>query len=325
MASRRIVGGTHPNGNCDSHVFDGEKDESKPSMSTNQPTWLVFAPAIFLFMWSTGYVAAKFGLGYIEPMTFLALRFACVVAIMAALFVILRPPLPKTPSEWMHLAIVGFLLQAVYFGMCYMAFNAGLSVGALALILAMQPIVVGLVAPRWSGETVGWRCWAGLVLGLIGAVIVITARSEIAAPSAVGFVFAVLALLGITGGSLWEKRFGVSHHPVTANLVGFTAGFLGVAPFMMAFETMEIVWTWQLAGALAYLIVASSLIAIGLLLAMIRAGEVSKVSALFFLVPPLAAAVAWIVLDEVMPPLAWGGMVIAGLGVFMATTTAEAR
>ncbi len=284
----------------------------------------MFAPGIFLLMWSTGYVAAKFGLGYIEPMTFLALRFACVVAIMAALFVALRPPLPRSRAEWAHLAIVGFMLQSMYFGMCYMSFTAGLSVGTLALILSLQPIIVGLVAPRWSGESVDWRRWVGLVLGLAGAVIVIAARSEIAAPSAIGFVFASLALLGITGGSLWEKRFGVSQHPVTANLVGFAAGFLGVAPFMIAFETMEIVWTWQLVGSLVYLIIASSLIAVGLLLAMIRAGEVSKVSALFFLVPPMAAAVAWVVLDEIMPPLAWLGMVVAGLGVFVATRKKQA-
>jgi drug/metabolite transporter (DMT)-like permease len=264
-------------------------------------------------------VGAKFGLGYIEPMTFLTLRFACVVVIMAVLFVIIRPPLPNTQAEWMHLAIVGFLLQAMYFGMCYMSFSTGLSVGTLSLILAMQPIIVGLVAPRWSGETVGWQRWAGLVLGLFGAALVITAKSEIVAPPAIGFLFAILALIGITGGSLWEKRFGVSHHPVTANLVGFSAGFIGVAPFMLAFETMQIVWTWQLIASLVYLIIASSLIAIGLLLAMIRAGEVSKVSALFFLVPPMAATVAWIVLGEVMPPIAWVGMVIAGLGVFLAT------
>ena len=294
------------------------------SIGSHQPTWLVFAPGVFLVMWSGGYVAAKFGLGYIEPMTFLALRFACVVALMAVLFVILRPPLPTSPAQWMHLAVVGFLLQAMYFGMCYMAFTAGMSVGTLALLLSLQPIIVGLVAPRWSGESVDWRRWVGLLLGLAGAVIVIVARSEIAVPPAVGFLFAALALFGITGGSLWEKRFGVSQHPVTANLVGFAAGLLGVAPFMLAFESMEIVWTWQLIASLIYLIVANSLIAIGLLLAMIRAGEVSKVSALFFLVPPLAASIAWIVLDEIMPPLAWVGMVVAGLGVFMATSKKQA-
>ena len=299
--------------------MNGHPFEKILLMNAKQSTWLIFAPGVFLLMWSTGYVAAKFGLGYIEPLTFLSLRFGSVVAIMAVLFVILRPPLPKSGAEWMHLAIVGFLLQAMYFGMCYMSFMAGLSVGTLALILAMQPILVGLVAPRWSGETIGWKRWIGLVLGLAGAAIVIIARSEIAAPSAWGFVYAAIALLGITGGSLWEKRFGVSQHPVTTNLVGFTAGFMGVAPFMIAFEAMEIVWTWQLIVSLLYLIVASSLIAIGLLLAMIRAGEVSKVSALFFLVPPLAAFFAWVVLGEIMPPMAWVGMIVAGAGVFIAT------
>ncbi|TQV76385.1 DMT family transporter [Denitrobaculum tricleocarpae] len=272
-------------------------------------------------MWSTGYVAAKFGLGFIEPLTFLALRFACVVVIMAALFLVLRPPLPKSRAEWTHLAIVGFLLQSMYFGMCYMSFNAGLAVGTLALILSLQPILVGLIAPRWSGETVGWQRWIGLLLGLTGAVIVILARSEIAVPSALGFLFAALALFGITGGSLWEKRYGVSHHPVTSNLVAFAAGFIGVLPFVVAFESLQITWTWQLAASLTYLIIGSSLIGVGLLLAMIRAGDVSRVSALFFLVPPMAAAFAWLVLDEVMPPAAWFGMVVAGAGVFMATST----
>jgi drug/metabolite transporter (DMT)-like permease len=290
-----------------------------------QPSWLTFAPAVFLLVWSTAYIAAKIALDYIEPMTFLSLRFACIVAIMAALFLILRPPLPKTPAQWAHLAIVGVLLQAMYFGMCYLSLNAGLSVGTLALILSLQPIIVGLVAPRWNAEQVDRRHWVGLLLGLTGAVIVITARSEIATPSVMGFMFAALALFGITGGSLWEKRFGVSHHPVTSNLIGCTAGLLSALPFMFALESMTVDWSWQLLGALSYLIVASSLVAVGLLLAMIRVGEVSKVSALFYLAPPIAAAMAWIVLDEVMPPIAWFGMVVAGLGVFIATRKGQTK
>lgn len=280
---------------------------------------------MFVFLWSTGYVAAKFGLAYVEPMTFLSLRFACVVFFMAALFLVLRPPLPRTRSEWVHLTIVGFMLQSVYFGMCFMSFSQGLSVGALALILSLQPVIVGLVAPRWNGETVDARRWIGLILGLTGVAIVILARSEISVTSGWGFIFALLALFGITGGSLWEKRFGVSHHPVTSDMVGYAAGFVGVAPMMLAFETMEIDWGWPLIGSLLYLVIASSLIAVGLLLAMIRAGEVSRVSALFYLVPPLAAAFAWLVLNEVMPPLAWVGMVVAGLGVFLATRSKTAR
>ena len=286
---------------------------------TEQPLWLVFAPSIFLFVWSTGYVAAKFGLGFIEPFTFLALRYGLIVLIMTVLFIVLRPKLPKTAKDWGHLAIVGVLMQAVYFGFCYMAFNLGMAVGTLSLLLSLQPILVGLIAPRWSGETVGIKQWLGLVFGLLGAVIVILARSDIEPPNVLSFTFAFLALAGITSASLWEKRFGSSHHPVTANFVGFAAGLLGVLPFMFIFEEITVVWTWQLIVSLFWLVIGSSLIGVGLLWAMIRAGDVAKVSALFFMVPPLAAFFAWIVLDELMPPLAWAGMGVAAMGVYIAT------
>ena len=288
-------------------------------MPLQKPLWLTLAPALFLCLWSGGYVVAKVGILYAEPMTLLALRYFLVIAIMAALFVFLRPPLPQSPAEWGHLAMVGFLIQSVYFGMCYLAFEAGIAAGTVALLMSLQPVLVGLAAPGWTGETIGWRRWTGLVLGLVGAVIVILVRSEIATPSTLGLVCAVLGLIGITSGSLWEKRFGLSHHPVTANLVGFTAGLVGIVPFMLWRETMQINWTVEFTIALAYLVIGNSVIATGLLLAMIRAGDVSRVSALFFLVPPLAALLGWLVLDEIMPVLAWAGMALAALGVFLAT------
>lgn len=185
--------------------------------------------------------------------------------------------------------------------------------------MSLQPILVGLMAPRWSGEKIGWKRWAGLLLGLVGATIVIAGRSEIETPSVFGFFCAFLALLGITSGSLWEKRFGLSHHPVVSNLVGYAAGLVCILPFVLALETMEVNWTWEFAAALAYLVIGNSVIAVGLLLAMIRAGDVSKVSALFYLVPPLAAFLAWILLGEVMPPIAWMGMAVAAIGVLIAT------
>lgn len=266
-----------------------------------------------------GYAVAKVGLGYAEPMTLLTLRFALVVAIMAPLFLILRPPTPKSPSEWAHLAFVGFLIQAVYFGFSYLAFRAGVAAGTVALLMSLQPIAVALIAPRWSGEAIGARQWLGLGLGLLGAAVVITARAEIEQPSLFGFACIAVALAGITGGSLWEKRFGLRHHPVTANLVGFTAGLIGVLPAMLMLETMRVDWTWEFGAALAYLVIGNSVIATGLLLAMIRAGDVGRVSALFFLVPPIAAALAWAMLDEIMPPAAWAGMAVAAMGVLLAT------
>jgi len=287
--------------------------------SGGKPLWLAFAPLIFLGLWSGGYVAAKYGLGYAEPMTFLTLRYVSVMLIMLVLFVFIRPPLPRRRIDWIHLSVVGFLIQSVYFGMCYLAFRQGIAVGTLALIFSLQPILVSLIAPGWTGELVQLRTWMGLSLGLFGAVVVIVARSSIEVPSALELFFALLALLGITGGSLWEKRFGLSHHPVTANLVGYFAGLLGVFPFMLWLETMQVQWTGGFILSLAYLTIGNSIIAIGLLLAMIRVGEERKVSAMIFLVPPLAALWAWLILDEVMPAAAWGGFIVAAFGVFLAT------
>ena len=284
-----------------------------------RPLWLILAPFIFLGLWSMGYSVAKIGLLYTDPMTLLALRFGCVIVIMTILFLIVRPPLPKTPAEWGHLAFVGFLIQAVYFGMNYFAFESGVSAGTGALLMSFQPILVALIAPVWSAEVIGRRSWIGLALGLCGTLLVIGSRTDIEPPSLFGLTCAAIALLGITSGSLWEKRFGLNHHPVTSNLIGYTAGFIGILPALALQDSFEVEWSGAFIAALAYLVIGNSLIAVGLLLAMIRAGDVSRVSALFFLVPPLAAMVAWIMLGEVMPPIAWLGLAAASLGVYLAT------
>ncbi|MBY5988162.1 DMT family transporter [Roseovarius atlanticus] len=291
-------------------------------MSSDRPIWLRLAPVIFLVLWSGGYAVAKAGLGYAAPMVILAMRFALVVAVMAVLWLVLRPPLPKTRAEWGHLAIVGVLIQSVYFGMTYYALEAGVAAGTVALLMTLQPIAVGLIAPRWTGERVGWKQWCELILGLTGAAVVIGARSTLEPPSAAGFVFAIIGLAGIVAASLWEKRFGLQHHPVTSNLVGYAAGMVGILPLLALQENLSIDWSWPFVGVLFYLVVGNSLVAVGLLLAMIRGGDVAKVSALFFLVPPLAAVIAWVMLGEVMPPEAWGGMALAGTGVLLATRKA---
>lgn len=290
-----------------------------------RPTWLVAGPFIFLGLWSGGYVAAKLGLRHIEPLTLLVVRYALVVALMGALFVVLRPPLPRSAAAWGHLAAVGLMIQAVYFGFSYLSFGAGLAAATVALVMSMQPILVAILAPGVAGERVGPRRWAGLVLGLAGTVTVIVARAEIETPSALGLFFALLALSGMIGGTLYEKRFGVAGHPVTTNLIGFTAGLIAVLPIALWRETQTIDWTPELAGALAYLVIGNSLIATSVLLAMVRHGEVAGVSALMFLVPPVAALLAWVLLGEVMPPLAWAGMAIAGLGVLLATARERER
>ncbi len=288
-----------------------------------RPFWLTLAPFIFLGLWSTGYSVAKISLLYTNPMTLLTLRFGCVILIMTLLFVIIRPPLPKNRTEWAHLALVGFLIQAVYFGMNYFAFDSGVGAGTGALLMSFQPILVALIAPIWSAEVIGRRSWIGLALGLCGTLLVIGSRTDIEPPALFGLSCAAIALLGITSGSLWEKRFGLNHHPVTSNLIGYTAGFIGILPALALQDSFEVKWSGAFIAALAYLVIGNSLIAVGLLLAMIRAGDVSRVSALFFMVPPLAALIAWFLLGEVMPPIAWLGLAVASLGVYLATRKAR--
>ena len=284
-----------------------------------QRLWLAITPLLFLILWSAGYVVAKVALVDAAPMALLALRFAAVIAIMAVLFAVLRPPLPKTLSGYLHLGFVGVLMQTVYFGMAYFSFVNGVAAGTAALIFSLQPILVALLAPRWTGEAVSWLQWFGLAIAMIGTLTVIVARLEIGPPPLAGFGFAALALAGITLATLWEKRFGLSHHPVSANLIGYSAGLLGLLPFLNWAEIAAVNWTPSFYWALAYLVIGNSVVAVGLLLAMISAGQVSRVSTLLFLVPPLAALIAWLTLDEPMPLLAWVGLLVSGGGVYLAT------
>lgn len=287
-------------------------------MNREAPRWLAVAPAVFLTLWSGGFTVAKLGLHYAAPLSFLAVRYILVVALLALLYLVLRPPLPRSAAAWGHLAAVGLLMQALYFTLSYLAFSRGESAGTVALIVSLQPVLVAVLAPYLAGERVSMRRWIGLLLGLLGAAMVIAARAEVQALSGTGLLFAFGALLAITAATLYEKRFGVAHHPVVSNLVQFSVGLAVVLPLAWGLEGLQVHWSATFGFALGYLALGNSLVAITLLLAMIRHGEAARVSSLFFLVPPYAALIAWPVLGEAMPPLAWAGMALAAAGVALA-------
>jgi drug/metabolite transporter (DMT)-like permease len=293
--------------------------KSSRTPSSRTPLWLYAVPVVFLLLWSGGFSVAKLGIAHAEPLSFLVVRYAAVLLVLAPFVAVLRPPMPKRPVDWLHLAVVGFLIQAVYFGLSYIAFKAGVSAGGVAIIVCLQPILVGLIAPRFAGEKVGMLRWLGLVLGLAGAATVILSRSTVELEHPLGILACVGALLGITAGTLYEKRFGRSHHAVVSNAVQYLAGLAGVLPAAMLFERFDFTWNIPFVAALGYLVIGNSLIAMSLLLFMIRKGEVSRVSSLFYLVPPISALMAWPLLDEVMPPLGWAGFAIAALGVALAS------
>jgi drug/metabolite transporter (DMT)-like permease len=272
-----------------------------------------------VILWSAGFAFVALGLPDSEPLTFLAVRYAAVVVLLAAAFVLLRPPLPVGRAGWLALVIGGALVQGLYFALLYLALDLGLAAGTVALVVSLQPVLVALAAPRVTGDRVGLSRWIGLLIGLLGAVLVIVAQDAVRAGAAGAMACAVGALLALSAGALHENRFGMEAHPVTANLVSCSVALLLTAAAAAAFENLHVDWTTDLAISLAYLVVANTLISITLLLAMLRNGEAARVSALFFLVPPLAALIAWAMLGEDLDDLAWVGMAVAAVGVGIAT------
>ncbi|MCY1127979.1 DMT family transporter [Frigidibacter sp. RF13] len=284
---------------------------------SRRPVWLLAAPVIFLILWSAGFSVAKIGLRHSGPFTLLALRYLLAVAILLPLLPLVRPPLPRGRAA-LDIAVTGFLIQVAYFGLCYIAFRSGVSAGGVAIIVCLQPILVGLIAPSFVGERVSLMRWLGLGLGLAGALTVIIARSGISAEPPLGLLAAVGGLLGITGGTLYEKRFGAPQHPIPANLIQYGVGALFTLPVAVLAEGLHADWTGELAAVLFYLVIGNSLVSMTLLLAMIRAGEVARVSSLFYLVPPLSALFAWPLLGEALPLAGWLGMALAATGVALA-------
>ena len=284
---------------------------------TGNLRWL--GPATFLLLWSAGFAFVALGLPDSEPITFLALRYAIVVAVLVPILLVLRPPLPQRRRDWLDLVVVGLLLQAAYFTLLYLALDLESSAGTVALIVSLQPILVAVLAPRVAAERVTRTRWAGLALGLAGAAAVIGSRSSVGGNSTGGLLCAAAAMVALTAGTLYERMHGSEHHPVTANAVQFTVALAVTLPPALVVEGFRVEWTGDLAISLTYLVFANSLVSITLLLMMMRRDEASRVSALFFLVPPLAALIAWALLGESLPAVAWFGMAVAAAGVAIAT------
>ncbi len=201
---------------------------------------VLVAPVVFLLLWSGGYAVAKIALEHVEPFTLLSLRYGSALIILLILFAVLRPPVPQRPAELGHIMFVGFLIQCVYFGLSYVAFWLGASAGAVALIVSLQPIVVGILAPLFVDERVTiWR-WIGLLLGLAGAGLVIQSRSAVDSGSLWAVAAAVGALFGMSTAAIYEKRFGINAHPVTSNVLQYGIGFAMLTPIALQVETYRV-------------------------------------------------------------------------------------
>lgn len=273
------------------------------------------APMLFVLLWSTGFIGAKLGLPYAEPMTFLALRFAIAGSLLLAAVLAFRAPWPRSWAEAGHIAVAGLLLHGVYLGGVFASIHHGVEAGVSSLIVGIQPLLVAALSPPLLGERISRLQWLGLLLGVAGVALVVWRKLELGFGTPLGMGLSVLALFGITGATLYQKRFCAAMPLRTGNLIQFAAAALATGLLALAFETRQIAWSGAFVFALAWLVLVLSLGAFTLLYVLIRRGAAARVASLFYLVPASTALIAWALFGERFGPVALAGMALTALGV----------
>jgi drug/metabolite transporter (DMT)-like permease len=278
--------------------------------------WTAVAPALFVFLWSTGFIGGKAGLPYAEPLTFLGVRFAIAAVLMLIAALLARAAWPKGVMI-AHVAVVGFLMHSLQLGGVFSALQIGLPAGFAALIIGLQPILIAAVVGPLLGERVSPSQWVGFILGFGGAALVLGERYGLAAGSAglAAPALAVCGLFGGTAGTLYQKRYCADANLWTATVIQYAAATVPVMLVAARFESMQITWSLTFIAALAWLVLGLSVGAICLLYLLIRRGAISKLASYYFLVPPTTALIAWAMFGEHLGLQALAGMAIAAAGV----------
>ena len=272
------------------------------------------APALFVLLWSTGFIGARLGLPYIEPLTFLAVRMGFVVVIMAAIALAGGARWPYT-NEVGHSLVAGSLVHGLGLGGVFVAISQGVPAGISALIVGLQPIVTSTFANRFTGEKVTRLQWIGLALGLVGVLLVLHDRSILLAGSVLGWVANFLSLIGLTLGTLYQKRYCGGIDWRVGNLIQYIGAGVLFTLGAFAFETREIHWTGELIFAMAWLVLVLSIAAVGLMYWLIRRSAATGFASLFYLVPVVTAFFAYILFGERLDSISILGMVICAGGV----------
>ena len=279
---------------------------------------LAVAPAVFVLLWSTGFVGAKYGLPYADPFTFLALRLAIAGTVLGVAAAVSRSRISRVQAG--RAAVSGLLLHAAYLGGVFWAISRGVPAGVSSVVVSLQPVLVAALAAPLLGEQLLRRQWLGLVVGVAGVVLVLAPRltSSVGSLPARGVVACVLALLGGTIGTLWQKRHGDGIPLLLGTAVQYAAAAAALLVLAVLTEPMRLEWTGRFVGALIWLIVVLSIGAVLLLLILLRRGSASGVSSLFYLVPPATAIEAFVVFGERLAALSVLGIAVTAVGVAMA-------
>ena len=286
-------------------------------------------PAVFVLIWSTGFVVAKYGLPYAPPLTFLSIRYALSIVCFLVWIALTGVKWPRGGQQWLHLAVSGMLIHAGYLGGVWMAIKSGMGSGLASLMVGLQPILTALwvssVATKDGlREKVSHRQWLGLALGMGGLVLVVSRKfSSTQEVTAFTLAAITLALLSITAGTLYQKRFVQPADVRGANAVQLMAAFAVTWPLAL-FEAESVAWTPQFMGALAWSVLGLTLGGSSLLYMLIQRGAATAVTSLMYLVPPCTALMAWLLFAEPITLATIVGTAITALGVSLVVRSVKA-
>lgn len=286
------------------------------------------APALFVLIWSTGWIVAKYAASFADPLFFLVIRFACAFVLMALIALAFRAEWPRNRAAYGHGMLSGVLLHAIYLGGVWWAVAHGLPVGVSALIAAIQPLITAALAARLGGERLGALQLSGIAIGFLGVMGVIAPKlaglsagtlESLAGPVLVN----VIAMIAVTLGTFYQKRYIASGDLRVVSSLQYAGAFLALLPLALLLEPLRFESRWETWAALAWSVIPLSLGAISLMLMMIRRGAVSRVAALIYLIPPTAAIEAYLMFGETLTILQIGFMVLTAFGVYLATRPAR--
>ena len=290
-------------------------------------------PAVFVLIWSTGFIVAKFGLPFAPPLAFLSIRYVCSIFCFLIWIWLSKAVWPTDKTQWKHLAITGMLVHAGYLGGVWVAVKAGMGSGLSALIVGFQPVLTALWLTWFSAASttnnpqtnVNKRQWLGLLLGLLGLLLVVARKfGTTTEVTPLSFGAGIVALLCITTGTLYQKRHVVATDVRTANVIQLAAAFVITLPFALL-ERETIAWTPSFLGAMAWSVLALTLGGSSLMFMLIQRGAATKVTSLFYLVPPTTALMAWLLFDEPITTITLLGIVLTALGVSLVVRPAKPK
>jgi drug/metabolite transporter (DMT)-like permease len=269
----------------------------------------------FVAVWGAGYVATKAGLQYAPPFTFLSLRFLFGLLCLVPVLFLFRARWPSTRAEWAHLAIAGLLMHVVQLGGSHYAQYLGMSAGVAALIISCQPLATAVIAVRFMGEKLAPRQWLGVFLGLAGVVLVVWHKIDIREVTAASLAATLIALTGVTAGTLYQRVFSPNCDLKAAAAIQFAAAAAAFVPLALAVEGFQFRWSATLAGSVVFLVIFTSLLGVSALYWLTRHGEASRVTSMMYL-PAVFAVVLELALFGVAPgAVASAGIALTCLGV----------